>query len=196
MCKLFMANYFNLDGYLVYESPEGNGWVQWVETRDGSLDCLIGDIKVDKDIDVTVLNHFRDRTGESRYKSLKEAKKYLDSLPKWRKTRYYSRITELGSSGLLDCKTGDMIDSGFEYHLQPHLMIKNNNTGTEQKCPLCGHRFQSRVPVALFLFDLTSHSPFRPVCNRCGDEYAPALANLVRLYYDREKAATGFKIQD
>ena len=191
---MFMTQYFNLDGYLIFESPEGNGWVEWVETQDGDLNCLVGDIKIDKDIDVTILNHFRERTGEHKHKSLSEARKYVDALPKWDKTKYYSRITESGSSGLLECNTGDVIDSGFEYNLHPHLIIKENHKSTEERCSICGNLFQSRVPMALFLFDCYSHSPFREVCDQCGEKYAPALAQLVQSYYPGNQKATGFTI--
>jgi hypothetical protein len=191
-----MTRYFNLDGNLIFESSQGNGWVQWVKTQDGLLNRLIGDIKIDKDIDVTILNRFRDRTGEPRYKSLADVTKYVNSLPKWNKTKYYSKITDLGCSGLLDCKTGDVIDSGFEYDLQPHLIIKNNHTCTEEKCAICGNLFQSRAPLALFLFDLYTHSHFRLVCDRCGEKYAPILTQLIMSYFDKKNSTTEFKIQD
>lgn len=190
-----MIRYFNLNGCLIFESPERNGWIDWVESPDGSLNCLIGDIKIDKDIDVTILNHFRDRTGESKHRNLSDARKYVESLPKWEKTKYYSRITDLGSSGLLDCKTGDVIDSGFEYDLQPHLIIKNNHTSSKAKCAICGKLFPSRVPMALFLIDPYSHSPFRLVCDHCGERYSPILAKLLRFYYDETNSTTGFNTQ-
>lgn len=191
-----MTKYFNLDGNLIFESSEGNGWEEWVETEEGTLNCLIGDIKVDKDIDVTILSNLKARTGEPRYKSLAETRKYIESLPKWNKTKYYTKMTDIGSSGLVDSKTGDVIDSGFEYDLQPHLIIKNNNVSKKEQCAICGEQIQSKVPLALFLFDCYAHSVFRPVCDLCGEKYAPILAKMVSTYYDKKSIATEFKIQD
>jgi hypothetical protein len=196
MNKPSMTKYYNLDGNLIFESPEGNGWIEWEETDDHLLQCLIGDIKVDRNIDVTILNQTRNRCGESKFTNLAETREYLKTLPQWDKTRYFSKITDLGSRGLMDCKTGDVIDPGFEYDLQPHLVIKYNNIVKKEKCAICGEKMLKRIPLDLFLFDYSASSVFRPVCDLCGKKYAPVLVNILANFYMGKNASTQFKIQE
>ena len=191
-----MKKQYNLNGYLIFESSKGNGWVEWVTADDGNLHSLIGDVKIDKKIDVTILGAFKNRSNESRYRSLAEVRQYVASLPKWTKTKYFSKITELGSSGLIDCKTGDVIDAGFEYDLHPNLVIKVNNINQKGPCAICGTRSQTKIPLGLFLFDYSSSAVFRPVCNGCGERYAPMLVQILTDFYQKENDSTQFSIQD
>jgi len=191
-----MKKQYNLNGNLIFESSDGNGWVEWVEADDGTLHCLVGDIKIDKEIDVTILSTFKNRSDETRFKTVVEVKEYVKSLPHWNKTKYYSKITELGSSGLLDCKTGDVIDAGFEYDLHPHLVIKFNNINREEPCAMCGKRSQTKIPLGLFLFDYSSSAVFRPVCYGCGEKYAPILVRLLTDFFQNEDDSIRFAIQD
>jgi len=190
-----MAKYYNLNGNMLFESPEGDGWIEWEETKDWGLQCLIGEIKIDKNIDVTILNPTRNRCGESKFSNLAETREYIKTLPQWDRTKYYSKITDLGSSGLLDCNTGDMIDPGFEYDLQPHLVIKYNNIVKKEQCAICGQKVQKRIPLDLFLFDYSASSVFRPVCDSCGEKYAPVLVKILSHFYRKKSSTTQFKIQ-
>lgn len=191
-----MSKYYNLNGNLIFESVDGSGWLEWEETEDHKLECRIGDVKVDKNIDVTILKLPRNRSGESRFTNLSETREYIKTLPRWDKTSYYSKITDLGSSGLLECKTGDVIDPGFEYDLQPQLVIKCNNIAKKEKCAICGEKVLKRIPLELFLFDYSASSTFRPVCDQCGEIYAPVLVKILSHFYRSKNTTTQFKIQE
>jgi hypothetical protein len=174
-----MSGQYNLHGVVVFESDEGMGWVEWNATEDGTLTTLIGDVKIDDNIDVVVLGPPRDRTGEHRYKDIDEVRRFVSSLPAWRRTRYFNRISETGSSGLMDCESGEVVDPGFAYDLVPQLVAGYNASREESTCAICGQRHAVRIPLALFLFDRSSAS-LRPVCDACGAAHAAALFSLLK----------------
>lgn len=184
-----MDKYYNLNGYLIFESKEGRGWVDWVENEVGGLMCRVGQVKVDEDIDVTILSHWENRFGEPKFKRMAQAREYVESQPCWEKTRYYTKLSETGSSGLLECRTGEVVDPGFEYELHPQLVIKRNNMATRQCCAVCGEMAEIKAPLALYLFTFSSSFPLRPVCRKCGTRYGPDLLSLLDYFYrDQDKA--------
>lgn len=191
-----MTEYYNLNGNLVFLSRAGNGWMDWQESDDHLLQCLIGDIKIDSQIDVTILCQPRSRCRESTFTSLSATREYVNNLPPWERTRYFSKITDLGSTGLMECRTGDVIDPGFEYDLQPHLVIKTNNMVRKEKCAICGERMMKRIPLDLFLYDCSASSAFRSVCDHCGERYAPVLTKLLNQYYFNKNTPARFKIKE
>ena len=189
-----MTQYYNLDGYLVFESPDGEGWVEWVEDEVGGLICLVGDLIIDDKINVTILSEVKNKTGESRFKTLNETSEYVLSLPRWKKTKYYSKKTNLGTSGLVECKSGEVVDPGFEYKLDPNLVIKYNNRENQQTCAICGKKVELKIPLALFLYDRSASTVFRAVCEKCGNKYAPILVNLIDQFYSENGFSPEFQI--
>jgi hypothetical protein len=184
-----MDTYYNLNGYLIFESKEGRGWVDWVESEDGGLICRVGQVKVDEDIDVAVLSKQENKFGESKFKNMAVVSKYVNSQPRWLKTKYYTRMFDTGSSGLRDCKSGEVIDPDFEYEPQPQLLIKHNYLASRQPCAICGNDSLLQVPLTLFLVDFSSSFPLRPVCRGCGVKFGADLVHLLDHFYQSQDKA-------
>jgi hypothetical protein len=184
-----MDKYYNLNGYLIFESQEGRGWVDWVENELGELICRVGQVKIDRDIDVTILSNWENKFGETKFKRMAQASEYVESQPPWDQTRYYTRLFETGSSGLLECSSGEVVDPDFEYEAHPQLVIKHNNMATTQPCAVCGGTAETKAPLALFLFEVSSPFPLRPVCRKCGTKYGPHLVKLLDYFYRNKNEA-------
>ena len=65
-----------------------------------------------------------------------------------------------------------------------HLVIGYNNTEAAGACAICGGHADPRVGPALFL-----RETWEPVCDRCGERYAPELWAMLKAWWLTEEYA-------
>ena len=79
-----------------------------------------------KDYDVLLIGRAKAMKADREMETFEEVEKYLASMQKWNKTRYYVKIADIELSSLIECRTGKVIYSELnEEILQKLRMIEN-----------------------------------------------------------------------
>ena len=83
-----------------------------------------------KDYDVLLIGRTKAMKVDRARNTFEEVEKYLASMPKWIKTRYYIKIADIELSSLIECKTGKVVYSKInEEILQKLRMIEKERSG-------------------------------------------------------------------
>jgi len=104
---------YSLYGFLIVESEEGLKWIQhvgdWNET--GEMVYISGKAYIHRDYSVLLIGKSRVMRVDEKMKTFDEVETYLDSLPKWDKTKYYVKLSDIELSSLIECETGEEVYS-------------------------------------------------------------------------------------
>ena len=108
-----MEKRYNLYGFIIVEHENELRWIQHVGDflDTGEMMFLEGRAYIHQKYDVILLGKSRSLNVDKEMTSFDEVEKYLESLPKWNKTRYYVKIADLRLFSLLDCETGESVYS-------------------------------------------------------------------------------------
>jgi hypothetical protein len=123
---------YSLYGFIIIESEKGLHWIQhvgdWHET--GQMMYVMGIAYILKDYDVLLIGRTKVMKADRARNTFEEVEKYLASMPKWIKTRYYIKIADIELSSLIECKTGKVVYSKInEEILQKLRMIEKERSG-------------------------------------------------------------------
>jgi hypothetical protein len=92
---LIKEDYYHLDDYLIiyteYRFFVRCTWVKWDIKDDKKLFYSVADASVIND-SLILESKWRFNADEPELKDMKSVKEYLDSLPKWDKTKYWSSM--------------------------------------------------------------------------------------------------------
>jgi len=108
-----MEKRYSLFGFIIVERENYLGWIEHVGDflDTGEMMYLAGRAYVHEKYDVLLLGRTKALEKDKRLQSFEEVENYLDSLPKWDKTRYYVKLADLGLYSLIDCRTGEVVYS-------------------------------------------------------------------------------------
>ena len=108
-----MEKRYSLYGFIIVESERHLGWIQhvgdWNDT--GEMMYISGSAYIHKDYDVLLLGRWRSIEADKERKTFNDVEKYLDSLTKWDKTKYYVKLSDIELDSLIECKTGKVVFS-------------------------------------------------------------------------------------
>ncbi|KPJ83368.1 MAG: hypothetical protein AMS17_17640 [Spirochaetes bacterium DG_61] len=108
-----MEKRYSLYGFIIFESVKGLGWIQhvgdWYDR--GEMIYIAGNAFIFKEYDVLLLGRSRVMKVDKKMKTFEDVERYLDSLPKWDKTKYYVKLADIELDSLIECKTGKVVYS-------------------------------------------------------------------------------------
>lgn len=114
---------WNLHRNVIQASGGALCWGRYVFGMDpsdeNSIDIAIG--KVFREGDTLILSPWKVMDEEKNLKTAEEVKEYLESLPKWDRTKYYVEIYDIGMSGLMLCDTGEEAPEEVQNEIMPKL---------------------------------------------------------------------------
>lgn len=102
---------YSLYGFLIVESETGIEWIQHVGDWNNTGEMLYLTGKAYIYYDVLLLGRSRWIRVDEEMKTFEEVETYLDSLPKWDKTKYYVKLSDIELSSLIDCESGEVVYS-------------------------------------------------------------------------------------
>ena len=105
--------HYNLNGLIIVEVSGLLFWVDIGEDQEfGGLEDLKGLCSIDIKNDVLIINNSGSKLiSLDKFSNITEAKCYIDSLPKWEKTKYYLRIHFFGhTSALRECRCNKFVN--------------------------------------------------------------------------------------
>jgi hypothetical protein len=104
---------YSLYGFIIVESEKGLGWIQhigdWFERKE--MMYITGNAFILKEYDVLLLGRSRVMKVDKEMKNFDDVERYLESLPKWNKTKYYVKLADIELDSLIECETGKVIYS-------------------------------------------------------------------------------------
>jgi hypothetical protein len=108
-----MENRYSLHGFIIVEQDDRLSWIQHVGdfTETGEMMYLAGRAYIHSGYDLTLIGKTRTLEIDRELTSFGQVEEYLNSLPRWRKTRYYVKIADLKLFSLLECETGEPVFS-------------------------------------------------------------------------------------
>jgi hypothetical protein len=123
-----MEKRYSLHGFIIAEAENYLVWIQHVgDFHDtGEMMYLAGRAYIHPKYDVLLLGGSKSLKVDQDLTTFEEVERYLESLPRWNKTRYYVKLADLQLYSLLDCDTGESVYS----ELNPEIM-RSLITGTE-----------------------------------------------------------------
>lgn len=102
---------YSLYGFLIVEGETGIEWIQHVGDWNNTGEMLYLTGKAYIYYDVLLLGRSRWIRVDEEMKTFEEVETYLDSLPKWDKTKYYVKLSDIELSSLIDCGSGEVVYS-------------------------------------------------------------------------------------
>ena len=108
-----MEKRYSLHGFIIVESERRLGWIQHVGdwNNTGEMMFISGGAYIHKDYDVLLLGRWRSIEADREKKTFDDVEKYLESLTKWDKTKYYVKLSDIQLDSLIECKTGAVVFS-------------------------------------------------------------------------------------
>jgi hypothetical protein len=104
---------YSLYGFIIVESEKGLGWIQhigdWFEREE--MMYITGNAFIFKEYDVLLLGRSRVMKVDKEMKTFDDVERYLESLPKWDKTKYYVKLADIELDSLIECETGNVVYS-------------------------------------------------------------------------------------
>jgi hypothetical protein len=124
-----MEKRYSLHGFIIVEGENYLRWIQHVGDfcDTGKMMYLEGRAYIYHKYDVTLLGKSRTLNVEMKMISFDEVERYLETLPKWNKTKYYVKIADLRLYSLLNCETGESVYS----EINPEI-LRSLITGEEE----------------------------------------------------------------
>jgi hypothetical protein len=128
-----MEKRYGLFGFMIIESDDFLGWIQHVgDLKDtGEMMFISGKAYIDHDHDVLLLGRSKSMDVEPSLKSFDAVEKYLGSLPKWDKTRYYVKLADIELFSLIECKTGKVVFSDKNPEIKSNMLDSDALYGDE-----------------------------------------------------------------
>jgi len=125
--------------YLI--SPSGDEWTLFGHFNgDGiTLDRLAGNVRVDRELDVTWLSSWSVRdAAPARFKTEADVAALLATLPAWDETRWACKWDDFGNGTLVDCKTGEVDEESPEAKAAIERIKAHLKARKDAACPVCG----------------------------------------------------------
>ena len=126
-----MEKRYSLYGFLIIESERGLHWIQHVGDwhENGQMIYVTGIAYILKDYDVLLIGRAKAMIADRDLSTFEEVEKYLASMPKWNKTRYYVKIADIELSSLIECRTGKVICSEINEEIHQQLRMIEKERG-------------------------------------------------------------------
>jgi hypothetical protein len=123
-----METRYSLFGFIIVERENYLGWIQHVgDFNDtGEMMYLTGRAYIHETHDVLLLGKSKTLERDEEHPSFDEVEKYMDSLLKWDKTRYYVKLADLKLDSLLLCESGDVVYSDINQSILQSLITGEN----------------------------------------------------------------------
>ena len=123
-----METRYNLYGFIIIERENYLGWIQHVgDFNDtGEMMYLTGRAYIHETYDVLLLGKSKTLEKDSLHHSFDEVETYMESLPKWKKTKYYVKLADLKLHSLLECKNGESVYSEINQAILQSLVTGEN----------------------------------------------------------------------
>lgn len=114
---------YSLYGFMIIEDETGISWVQHVGdwNNTGEMMYLSGRAYIYSD--VLLLGRSRSISVDSVMKTFDDVEAYLDSLPKWDRTRYYVKLSDIALSALIECESGEVVYSDRNSEILSNLRL-------------------------------------------------------------------------
>lgn len=114
---------YSLYGFMIIEDETGISWVQHVGdwNNTGEMMYLRGKAYIYSD--VLLLGRSRSISVDSVMKTFDDVEAYLDSLPKWDRTRYYVKLSDIALSALIECESGEVVYSDRNSEILSNLRL-------------------------------------------------------------------------
>jgi hypothetical protein len=108
---------------MIIEDETGISWVQHVGdwNNTGEMMYLSGRAYIYSD--VLLLGRSRSISVDSVMKTFDDVEAYLDSLPKWDRTRYYVKLSDIALSALIECESGEVVYSDRNSEILSNLRL-------------------------------------------------------------------------
>jgi hypothetical protein len=108
-----MENRYSLHGFIIVEGERRLGWIQHVGdwNNTGGMMYISGSAYIHKEYDVLLLGRWRSIEEDCLITSFDDVEKYLKTLPKWNKTKYYVKLSDITLDSLIECGTGEVVFS-------------------------------------------------------------------------------------
>ena len=113
---------WNLYGY-VLEGDGSSGWRSfvWGGKKRNGMEVFWGHTWLEHDTLVMGPWKVGDKPRNGEPQTPEELISYLNSLPRWDKTKYYVKMADIGMSGLMDCQTGLPAPAEIADEIMPKL---------------------------------------------------------------------------
>jgi hypothetical protein len=124
-----METRYSLYGFIIIERENYLGWIQHVgDFNDtGEMMYLTGRAYIHEKYDVLLLGKSKTLETDTRLHTFEEVEKYMESLPKWEKTEYYVKLSDLRLDSLIVCKTGEPVYSEINEAIFQSLITGGNS---------------------------------------------------------------------
>ena len=123
-----METRYSLYGFIIIERENYLGWIQHVgDFNDtGEMMYLTGRAYIHEVHDVLLLGKSKTLESDNVHLSFDDVETYMESLPKWEKTKYYVKLADLKLDSLLECKTGESVYSEINQSILESLITGEN----------------------------------------------------------------------
>ena len=123
-----MENRYSLYGFIIIERENYLGWIQHVgDFNDtGEMMYLTGRAYIHEFHDVLLLGKSKTLETDHLHHTFDDVETYMESLPKWEKTKYYVKLADLKLDSLLECKTGESVYSEINQSILESLITGEN----------------------------------------------------------------------
>ena len=128
-----MEKRYSLHGFLIVEKINSIVWIQHVGdwNNTGEMMYILGSAYILKDYDLLLLGRCRLMEVEKEMETIDDVEKYLESLPKWGKTKYYVKLADMELFSLIECKTGEVVYSEKNPYILRNLRFIENERKTD-----------------------------------------------------------------
>ena len=83
-------------------------WLTVCDTGEDGLSMLMGNVSVDKQLDMTWLSSWKSRSpAPKHFKSIQDFEAESAKLPEWNETRWACKSYDFSDGELIDCRTGN-----------------------------------------------------------------------------------------
>jgi hypothetical protein len=119
-----METRYSLYGFIIVERENYLGWIQHVgDFNDtGEMMYLAGRAYVHESYEVLLLGKTKTLAVDRDLRTFEQVEEYLESLPRWEKTRYYVKLADLRLDSLIECKTGNVVYSEINPNILKSLI--------------------------------------------------------------------------
>ena len=124
-----METRYSLYGFIIIERENYLGWNQHVGdfNETGEMMYLTGRAYIHEKYSVLLLGKSKTLETDAALHTFDDVEDYLESLPKWEKTKYYVKLADLRLHSLLECKTGEPVYSEINQTILRSLITGENS---------------------------------------------------------------------
>ena len=115
---------YSLYGFIIIERENYLGWIQHVgDFNDtGDMMYLTGRAYIHEAHDVLLIGKSKTLEKDDVHRSFDAVETYMDTLPKWEKTKYYVKLADLKLDALIECETGTPVYSDINRSILKSLV--------------------------------------------------------------------------